>query len=92
MVERYTIWGHYVGGVLGRRLSETAVTGINELPGVVVHTKEGAYYSELCRLPASRLEPIPRKDLTEETQGLVELTTKEMADKGRRKFEVGRKI
>jgi len=71
----YTIKGHYIDGVLGKRLDETRVTAINDLPGVVVFTPKGPFYSEL--FIGDETTPIPREQLHESLQGLVELTTKE---------------
>ena len=90
----YKIEGHLVGDLLGRRLAETAVTDVNNLPGIVVHTEQGTFYSELYKLPcdAARRVPVERDEFTETTQGLVELTTKEMAGKGRLRFSVNRTV
>ena len=82
--QSYLIKGHKVNGILGDRLEETSVTGINQLPGVIVPTSKGIFYSEIYILGNS--EPIPRIELTETTHGLAELVTEEMAKKGRKSF------
>lgn len=82
----YRIQGHRINGILGQRLEETAVTAINNLPGVIVKTSEGRFYSEIYHL--GKEEPIARKDMTETMQGLVEIETKEMAKMGRSSFNI----
>ncbi len=92
--QMYKIEGHIVKDLLGRRLAETAVIDVNNLPGIVVHTRQGTFYSELYKLPynAVRRVPVERDEFTETTRGLVELTTKEMAEKGRLRFSVNRSV
>lgn len=84
----YTIIGHQVEGPLEYRLNEAKITAIDDFPGVVVYTKQGVYYSELYDGQGVELAPVPRKKLTETTQGLVESTTKEMAARGNAFFSV----
>lgn len=86
----YLIKGHRVNGILGDRLAETAVTGINQLPGVLVPTSRGVFYSEIYVL--GNTEAISRRELDETTQGLVEVVTKEMADNGTDLFAVRRSL
>jgi len=80
----YVIKGQRVLGLLGDRLEETAVTAINDLPGVLVPTFRGVYYSELYLIGHD--EPIPKQNMDETTQGLTEAVTKEMAEEARRTF------
>lgn len=84
----YLIIGHKVDGLLGNRLQKTAVTAINSLPGVLVPTQNGVFYSELY--PVGREEAIERSHMDETTQGLVETVTKEMAKQGKTSFNIRR--
>ena len=84
----YLIKGHKVNGILGQRLAETAASGINQLPGVLVPTSKGVFYSELYVL--GQAEAIPRRDLNETTHGLIERVTEEMANKRMKAFTIRR--
>jgi hypothetical protein len=92
--QKYKIRGQRIESLLGARLEEIRSTAINDFPGVVVYTNHGVFYSELYTvLPSGATgTSAERKDLTEITQGLVELTTREMAEKGRKIFSVTRII
>ncbi|MEK6888959.1 MAG: hypothetical protein AABW80_02515 [Nanoarchaeota archaeon] len=84
----YRIEGHKVGGMLGERFKEVAFTAINGLPGVLVPTDRGVYYSELYHIGFKKA--IPRDELDETTNGLVVFVTREMVAKGKSKFNVRR--
>lgn len=72
---KYRIEGHLIKGKLGRRLDEVRITGLNSMEGVIVYTDKGPFYSELYEIGCN--EPIPRNQLNEETQGLLETTIEE---------------
>lgn len=85
---KFRIKGHKISGALGSRLEETAVTAINDLPGVLVHTRNGVYYSELYF--SGQTESIHRTTFNELTHGFVDYFTKLMADKGKSSFSIER--
>ena len=88
--ERYIIKGQRLSGILAERLDETRIKAIASLPGVVVYTSRGVFYSELYI--GDNETSVPNDKLTETTQGLVELTTNEAANFGRQSFTLDKTL
>jgi hypothetical protein len=84
----FTLKGHKIDGLLEKRLLEPGYSRINQLPGLLVHTSRGLFYSELY-LPGHD-EPVPREGFTELTHGFTEYFTKLMAEHGDVAFSIQR--
>jgi len=84
----YRIIGHKLNGLFAKRLANTGLTSVNYLPGKLVKTSRGLYYSEMYEV--ENKSPLDVRDLDETLDGLVISVTKEMAKKGKSSFNAVR--
>jgi len=73
---KYTFNGQKIIGELASQLDKSRVTGISGTEGVIVYTQNGIYFVQTYDEHKQR---VPRDNMNEYLQGLLESRTKEIA-------------